>query len=378
MKRVECNNFRQFNNHKCDEHVPRYCNSWCACERNSSFRFLKEDTADACRMKHREMKTLMPKNCSFNQEFENMDLEYDRKLEKETRYDCCRIRANLCELPTTYVSNNPQLSNNVDNTRMSKETNDYVDLKSVTYEHSLKFVDFNDQLENLGNMIDKSKNDFLNKTSPNKKEYLRNGKKVDSKNHFKNVYGNCNKICKINQEQINCNQNVFKESCGDFKNSYLMTDFKNSCRESCPLVDFKYHKLSDHRFVCYDTSTYFDTRNEMPNLCSSSEVDYLREKLKMLQRDAYSNYVNFNGNKELTHDNIVPQDDKNSSEIKDIFVSTINIKPKLKKERRILSPPTSRGRHRVLLRTRRVNSAKYSKLKSKPSSVVSNGTFCER
>lgn len=385
MKRVECSNFNQFNSFNCDEHTRKYSNSWCSCERNTSRDNFKDESSDFCKLKIREMKTLAPKICSFNQEFENMDFEFDSKnhKEKEGRFEYCRIRANLCELPTTYVSNNHQLSNNLmENTRMSKETSDYVDLKSVTYEHNLKFVDFNDQLENLGSMLDKSKNENLNKVSLIKKENLRHGKKNDGRNPFKNGYCYPSKnFSKIYLEQTNCNQNnVFKESCGDFKNTNSSPDIKNNCREYCPLVDFKYHSLSDHRLVCYDTSTYFDKRNEMPNICCSSEVEYLREKLKTLQKNTYFSYVNCNKNPEITEDNIssiLPQDDINYSDIKDIYVSTMNIKPKLKKERRILSPPLIKGRHRLALKTRsRVNSSKVKKIKSRPSVSISNGSNC--
>lgn len=381
MKRADCNNYNHFDSIKCDEHLKKYSNSWCSCDRNSRDGF-KHETTEICRMKIREFKSLATRKCSFNQEYENMDLEYDisrsHKLEKEGRYECCRIRANLCELPTTYVSNNHQISNVIDNSKMSKETSDYVDLKNVTYEHSLKFVDFNDQLENLESMLDKSKNEHLAKINPMKREYLRNGRKNEERN-FKNGFTNKN-FSKIYQEQVNSNQNnVFKESCGAIKNSSI--DLKNNCKGCCPLVDFKYHNLSDHKYVCFDTSTYFDKRNDMPNLHYTSEVGFLREKLKTLQNNTYSSYVNCTTKKDLTKDDtissLIEQDDLNSSDIIDIYVSTMNIKPKLKKERQILSPPLVKGRYRVSLKTRsRVNSAKLKKIKSKQA--VANRINSER
>lgn len=384
MKRVNSNNFSQFSNSKCEEYITRYSNPWCSCERNTSKDCFKDETSDICKMKIREFKMLAPKKCSFNQEFENMDLEYDgrsQKLEKEGRYECCRIRANLCELPTTYVANNHQLSNNlIDNARMSKETSDYVELKSVTYEHSLKFVDFNDQLENLGSMLDKSKNEPLNKISPIKKDYYRTDKKIEGRSPLKNGNSYISKnSSKVYQDKVICNQNnVFKESCGGFRNTNLNT-VKNNCREYCPLVDFKYHNLSDHKYVCYDTSTYFDKRNELPNVCYSSEVEYLRDKLKTMQNNTYSSYVNCNRNQDLIKDIISStiQGDKNSSGIKDIHVSPMNIKPKLRKERRILSPTLIKGRHRLSLKTKtRVNSCKLKKIRSKQSLNVSTGSQC--
>lgn len=385
MEKVECNNLSHVNNFKCDESLKK-CNSWCSCDRNLSIGCFVDETPDICKKKVKEMKAVVAKKFSFDPEYENMDLEYDcknHKLEKEGRYEYCRIRSNLCELPTSYVSNNHQLSNNIiDNAKMSKETSDYVDLKSVTYESNLKFVDFNDQLENLGSMLDKSKNENLSKISPIKKEYLRHGKKVDSRSPLKNGYLFPSKNCgKIPCEQTKCNQNnVFKGSCGEFRNTNSSPDFKNNCREYCPLVDFKYHSLSDHRFVCYDTSTYFDKRNEMPNICYSSEVEYLREKLKTLQKSTYFSYINCNTNQELSKDNIpsiISKDDVNASDIKDIYVSTMNIKPKLKKERRILSPPLVKGRHCLGLRTKtRINSCKIKRVKSKHSAVVLSTSNC--
>lgn len=385
MKKVECNNLSHLNNFRYDESMTKYCNSWCSCDRNLSRDFINDETTYICKKKVREMKAVASKNFNFDQGYENMDLDYDgsknHKMEKEGRYEYCRIRSNLCELPTSYVSNNHQLPNNIDNVRLSKETSDYVDLKSVTYENNLKFVDFNDQLENLGSMLDKSKNEHLNKISPIKKEYLRHGKKIDGRSPLKNGYLCPNKnSSKIPYEQTKCNQNnVFKESCGEFRNTNSSPDIKNNCIEYCPLVDFKYHSLSDHRFVCYDTSTYFDKRNEMPNICYSSEVEYLRDKLKTLQKSTYFSYANCN-NQELTEDNIsniIPQDNVNASDIKDIYVSTINIKPKLKKERRILSPPLVKARHCLSIRTKsRINSAKIKRVKSRKSAIALNGSNC--
>lgn len=86
--------------------------SWCpTCEKDSPRRRTRSETNEPCRRKHRsEMKTFTPKKYSRNTEYENMDLEYDQC---SFRPECCRIRNNLCELPTTYISNNCQSTGNL-------------------------------------------------------------------------------------------------------------------------------------------------------------------------------------------------------------------------------------------------------------------------
>ncbi|XP_065161645.1 tubulin monoglutamylase TTLL4-like isoform X2 [Atheta coriaria] len=79
--------------------------SWCpTCDRDSSRRRTKSETYDSCRKKPREMKTYTPKKYDRRCEYEN-DLELDVP---DVRYD--RVRSNLCELPTTYISNNCQFN----------------------------------------------------------------------------------------------------------------------------------------------------------------------------------------------------------------------------------------------------------------------------
>ncbi|KAK4873639.1 hypothetical protein RN001_012999 [Aquatica leii] len=130
----------------------RYCKfaySWCpTCDKESPRRRSKSETNEPCRRKGREMKT-SSKKYDWNQECENMELEYESK---DVRYDFCRVRSNLCELPTTYITNNCQTM------KLSNFTSDFVDItdKSLKcFENSLKSNESNNQFQNFGNMVDK-------------------------------------------------------------------------------------------------------------------------------------------------------------------------------------------------------------------------------
>lgn len=112
------------------------------------------------------MKTFTPKKYSKCQEFENMELEYENR---DLRFDCCRIRSNLCELPTTYISNNCQIFSNPSNlTKVSSGNADCFEKPPKSYENPTKVVDFNNTGQNLFIMNDKPvKNVIKNGTAVN-------------------------------------------------------------------------------------------------------------------------------------------------------------------------------------------------------------------
>lgn len=79
--------------------------SWCpTCERNSPRRRSRSETTTECRRRCKEMKSLSPKKYARSHEYENMDLEWC-----EPPRENYKIRSSqLCELPTSYISNNCQ------------------------------------------------------------------------------------------------------------------------------------------------------------------------------------------------------------------------------------------------------------------------------
>ncbi|XP_025833528.1 probable beta-tubulin polyglutamylase isoform X2 [Agrilus planipennis] len=129
--------------------------SWCpTCDKESPRRRCRSESLEPCRRKGKEMKNFSPRKYEKNREYENMDLEYENK---DFRFDSCRIRSNLCELPTTYISNNCQLTKVV-----SECQNDYSDSSeksSKIYENSFKSFDVRNQTLNFGNMLEKQDKD---------------------------------------------------------------------------------------------------------------------------------------------------------------------------------------------------------------------------
>lgn len=103
--------------------------SWCpTCNRDAvNRRRTHSETGDQpYKRKGKELKTYTPKKYSRCREYENMELDYDTK---DVRYDCCRIRSNLCELPTTYIANNCQMSPPLSN--IQKLPNSLIDFDNM-------------------------------------------------------------------------------------------------------------------------------------------------------------------------------------------------------------------------------------------------------
>ncbi|KAJ8959100.1 hypothetical protein NQ318_022357 [Aromia moschata] len=371
-KMGDCN-LSHFANPK-NEYCKYSYSSWCStCERSSPRRRSRSETNEPCRRRCKEMKTLIPKKYNRCQEYENMEFEYETKgqwVEKDMRFECCRIRSNLCELPTSYISNNCQ-TNLTGLPKMSSDANNFVDcLKSVaTYEQTLKFVDFNGQLENFGGMQEKSKLEAV-RISPNKADHSKNGKRVDGVKCAKNGY----MVSKPPPK------NAAPEPYRDNHYDYKSAEVKSTCRESCPFVDFKLHELSNRRHVCYDTDTYFNRTNNSIDLRErySKEVEYLREKLKAIRSRGFGNHA--------TQEKLVCKTDeppqvvksKGDGERKVIVTSPVENRPKTKKERKTaISPPLVKVKSRVALKTRAKASAKLRKVKAKPTTNnVSSGSDC--
>lgn len=365
----------------------KYCkysySSWCStCEKNSPRRRSRSETNEPCRRRCKEMKTFS-KKYNRSQEYENMEYEFETRnhwQEKDMRYECCRVRSNLCELPTSYISNNCQISILTNLPKMSNETSDFVDcLKSATpYNRTLKFVDFDNKLENLGSMQEKSKVDTYNVISPNKLDYMKNGKKTELKGPLTNGYMPVKAYVRHFQEPLSVSHSdLLKDNHIDYRNANVRSnETSKSCRECCTLIDLKLHDLSDRKPLCYDTGTYFDRRNDSINLHErySKEVEYLRKKLRMLK------------NKNCSVSNKSPliveklSGDTTREMVSDEVVSSpTDIKSKTKKDRKVVSPPLVKNvRSRVALKTR-TKSANLKKIKHKPpNSVASSSDFNER
>ncbi|KAJ8916833.1 hypothetical protein NQ315_005840 [Exocentrus adspersus] len=359
-------NLSHYTGLKHDEKVCKYSySSWCStCEKNSPRRRSRSETNEPCRRRCKEMKTLSKKH-SRSREYENMEFEYEIKeqwQEKDVRYECCRVRSNLCELPTSYISNNCQVSVMTGIPKMSNETGSFVDcLRSVTsYEETLKFVNFDDKLENLGTMQEKSKVDTYNRISPNKLDYIKNAKRNDIRSSLANGYVSSKNYSRYFHEPLSFSHNdLLKDNHYSYKNSNIRTgDLQKHYQECCPLIDFKLHDLSDRKPLCYDTGTYFDKRIDSSNLHErySREVEYLREKLKLLKNKSLPLEKSSITIEKLHLDAKTPESPQQM-----LTSSVINLKQRTKKERKIISPPLVKNvRSRVTLKTR-TKSAKLKK-----------------
>nr|CAH7757616.1 unnamed protein product [Callosobruchus chinensis] len=339
------------------------------CEIHFPRRRSRSETNDPCRRKVKEMKTLTPKRYR-TQEYENMEYEYEARAQWPEKYDCCRIRSNLCELPTTYISNNCQISSNMTNvTKITADSEDFVEcLKSVTYNNSMKFVGFDDQLENLGNQEKAGNMEHYTRISPNKLDCSKYQKKPDTKSPGKNVslLHSRSVVRGLVSPQDNHSSDFKSQS---MKNMELNT---MNCREYCPLVDFKLHNLSDQMPVCYDTGTYFDRRVDSTNLKEryNLELEFLRDRLKKLKNTAYGIVAS----EKATPVEAEPIETKNNT--KEIKAPSLDVKTKVKREKiKVISPPISRhSKNRLAVRTKaKVNHVKLKRI-SKPKTPTSAST----
>ncbi|CAH0564169.1 unnamed protein product [Brassicogethes aeneus] len=317
-------------NYNCQKNCKYSYSPWCpTCEINSPRRRTRSETSQVeCRKKGRDMKSLTPKKYSRCQEYENMELEYNVKdgwcQTKESWFEtkeCCRVRTNLCELPTSYISNNCQ----------TVDTSDYV-VKSKQI-----FSDSN-HLGSMPKLITENK----------KLDVIRPHYRTEPKVILKNSSPNTKSSSRDNQ------------LCDDYRN----------CRDYCTLLDLKMHNIQD-RSLCYDTTTYFNRREkDSLNLQEkyNNEVEFLRERLLSLKNSSYSI-------EQPNHGKVFINMMKEKYGEEPVIISKpLQIVAK-KSQRKIVSPPNDRVRSKVTLKTRnsvgRIAAAKVKKIRPKtPSPVI--------
>ncbi|KAF5296513.1 hypothetical protein FQR65_LT01502 [Abscondita terminalis] len=278
----------------------RYCKfaySWCpTCDKESPRRRSKSETNEPCRRKGREMKNAS-KKYDWNQECENMELEYESK---DLRYDICRVRSNLCELPTTYITNNCQTM------KLSNFASDFVDISDKglkCFENNFKSNESNNQFQNFGNMVEKS--DRIVKLFPRIDDNGRNINAVVVKfnpkldnikphyNHESSKIQNAKKFKPISDTAIN-NFHSYNPRNNDLANidvrnrkpSFIQhPDQKEYQLPQSILPRSHEGRLSDR----LDTFSLFDKKkNDVLHLKHSYtlEVELLKDKLKELKHEA--------------------------------------------------------------------------------------------
>lgn len=354
LKMAQCDLALSYPTCKTEERLCKFAYaSWCpTCDKESPRRRSKSETNEPCRKKGREMKGT-PKKYAWNQECENMELEFETK---DLRcHDAYRIRSNLCELPTTYITNNCQMM------KLSSCPSDFVDSpeKGIKcYENNLKLNDFNNQFQNFGNMVERQ--DRISKLFPKIEETTRNINGIvnkitpklenlkphiavnpasapsyyDSRKSPKNVKSplriadgkkskpvdginyNMETLHNYYQHPSSKNNELFslelknrayddyspynhhKLSQGDFKLNDLHlkpsphSSFTRSPQiDKCNILDLKFCEIDEPSNAHYDTCTFFDKKIDVANLKEryTREVELLKEKLKGLKNNAYDN-----------------------------------------------------------------------------------------
>ncbi|CAG9857800.1 unnamed protein product [Phyllotreta striolata] len=282
---------------------------WCsACSRGAQRRRSISETGEPCRRKNKELK-ILSKRCNRSREYENMDLEYDCRgqyQEKDsTRHEqSTRIRSNLCELPTSYISNNCQLSNNVTNPKISNELSSFDSSKPIhAYENPLiKF-----------SKLDELADDMQAKPRMQKRESKCSMRQLE-REHF--------------------------QSKSDQLNNFTMTRVRPDNPdgpEFCSLSELKLRNISGLKPFCFETTTYFDKREDSLNLAEkhARELNRLREQLMSL---------------------------KDSSRDK----RPVNEAPCVKENRPRKLPDDVRAKNKVSLKTKTKPNSGKSKAKAKP------------
>ncbi|CAG9812782.1 unnamed protein product [Phaedon cochleariae] len=368
----DCN----FDHYNSKEKLCKYSyNQWCSmCEIKSPRRRSLSETNEPFRRKFKEMKTLTPKKYNHYQEYENMEFEYESRgnwQEKDMRYDYSRLRTNLCELPTSYISNNCQITTNMTGglSKLSNESRGFADgcRSKRSPDHSMKYIDLHDQIENLGNMQVKPK---IESVGHNRLD-LQNSRTLESIRPLRNGF-------MLPRSPIkNCspsNHDDYNDPCIDTSNCKPKYDTKIlNDLEYSSLIDYKLHNLLEHKPLCFDTGTYFDRRNEATNLQDkyNSEVGYLREKLKLLKNSAYTNYATNKIDKCISTADLLPDAVKESSH--DV-VTDVNLPKKIAN----VSPAQAKpNRNKISLKTRtKQNSSILKRVMSKPTKSNCSGSDC--
>ncbi|XP_050294312.1 tubulin monoglutamylase TTLL4-like isoform X2 [Anthonomus grandis grandis] len=296
----------------------QYCTysykSWClSCENGLSRRRSRSETNEYCKKRSRDFRTLTPKKYKCN-EYENMEVEYDYKGWHESKPDCCRVRSNLVELPTSYISNNCQMPP-IHQQSMSK--NDVDCFKPFCADRPTIF-------ENLESMD--SKNNGRSKISPHKLDQPTNPLRSKGSPLYYTEGGT----------------RITGSNCQDF----------------CPYVGLRSHDVPTRKPLCFTTETYFNRPIDKEKY--SKEVEYLKEKLKILHNSVYTNHPNPVGV------SIVNLDAERGDGLQNIATS-IEIKPKvLKKSLSTQTPLVKTSKSKVSLKIRKANQGiKSKKVKSK-------------
>ncbi|XP_019872064.1 tubulin monoglutamylase TTLL4 isoform X2 [Aethina tumida] len=345
---------------------PKTCkysySSWCpTCEIHSPRRRSRSETNEPrieCRKKCKDMKTFTPRKYHRSREYENMELEYDVKdgwsqtkdnwcESKDNRVECCRIRSNLCELPTSYISNNCQSMT----TKLSSDTSDYV-VKSKPL--------FND-INQLSSVQKEYKPIVMdNKLSPNKIDVLRPHYRLDQRLSSPRHSA----LPKTRTSPFHIKNELFRDNqnCDDYKN----------CREYCTLVDLKHHNIQD-RSMCYDTSTYFNTGElDSFNLHDkyNTEMNRLKENLVTLKNSSPSIEKSPSDCNRFIQQML----EKYSDIPEPLVAKPYELKVKKPKEKQMLSP-TAKQRSRISLKTRPAG-AKFSNVKLRRNRPKVSSTPC--
>lgn len=353
-----------FTNPKVEEKLCKLnYSSWCpTCDRESPRRRTRSETNDTCRRRQREMKTLTPKKYQKNTEYENMELEYDPKDVKDFRYDCCRVRSNLCELPTTYITNNCQMSGNYSNLqRLSNVMSDFtefVEKNTKSDENSTKFLDVNGQFQNYTMPDNKSK--YSTKLEDYNKIYSENSKvKPIQLDSFKSQYNvirrpgseqtklpskmvyqydrNFSKTHSVNIVQLNSSvipnngkiqsdakhilpkKHTVYEALKTAGNYDVPTIFGNRPQSHFNVVDVKFPGEKEENSLSYETGTFFDKRYNIDiRERYRREIEALRVRLNEMKKNTTkmnslkNNFITDRSNERSLPPNVVPNTLRNS------------------------------------------------------------------
>lgn len=340
LKMAECNLSLTYQNVRMEEKLIKLnYSSWCpTCDRDSPRRRTRSETGESCRRKGKDMKTLTPKRYNRH-EYENMELDYDAK---DLRYDCCRIRSNLCELPTTYITNNCQIAPPLSNIQVT--SNSMSEFDSVKVYENCKLS----ESQNLMNMSEKHSKfltkpeDYTRNFSPpkldnlkphynlsilNKSSYLENHKSSTKNTSHVSEGGKCSKLNstyfittpsvasdsihntefkpKISQEYYNENQRIYQLNLHKIPDVQKLPFPKPS--EKHTFNNFPNNHLS------YDTSTFFDKVYDTSSIKDryTRDIELLRSKLKELRNKHIheKSFSNLNSAKEERKlpSNVVPK-----------------------------------------------------------------------
>lgn len=305
-----------------EENITKYSSfpCWCnTCERHS-YKQVPNDCVEPCKKKSKETK-ISSKQYSDNEQYENMELDYQSKdgwydgKQKQSKkpsrypcsnrsndqqyYDCCRIRPNFCELPTSYIRNTNicQPNNTLSGSKMSDNDKEYVEClenRVKSYEKAIKYVEYSENSSVLQEdyvKVRSSYDDRLQRTC-RKLEGIQSHYntivKSDFTDEYKQTKSNCGHSCslKVEPNSISDNHSSNLRNVNE-ENKYCQTE-PCVCTDDC---------RSNHFYNCsihYETQTYFDKNNQdskKANFTSlyTQEMETLKEQLKELRKSAYRN-----------------------------------------------------------------------------------------